>query len=825
MATATRVDPVLIACLVDSSAALLHEWGHILQSYISPLLQRIAMHSNPKTRSLQGVIRIGFVSYSDSNVHPNPILARRFFAPVGLITKELKDEPTSLGLGRTSSGKDTGMAVLEGYVAILEMFDAVAETRPLPPLAAENTELSPYEPTFYLVHIAATQPDSAPKPVWNQNSLLDDITWSTLPAEILKRKIRHNMILTKPIHELQELYINIHRNPENYGIPVFKASHKLLFSGLPSDVKTIPQKRPAQDTIDAKAHQASPAPKVPQTPASPSKISQGVAPQTATPNQTNPPEAQANNSQPHQQGPVPIALPNQPQHGIQRANFDLARFKSILLNIEKEIQSAKVTLDQARMDGKTKLELDVIEKEINTKMQQRAKAMQFYQMVILKNQTSNTASQQSQPSNTNTQATNPSQQMSSTIPPISVNPNSTQPIQNTQTTAAPPLNSFPNLRPINAQFEKLIAERIRPAVVAAAPTGVPSHSQAPQPPPQPQLQPQPQPSQPQPQHPSQLQQQPLPPHTHTQQQQSHTRPSQLGTVPAQNPAPPPIQGSQPPVPMDIFSDKPVLGNFPKRWQGSFVWSAGPRDVAVRVALYSQDTTLRPETWPQKLHFIQGNIPFNTTQFQTWYKEKNAVMSLVAQAPFPGNNDATVQNWRLFKSVRDWCQNKNVTSLPAEVLKPQPVAHNPVADQGQGVVSTSSQLNPPTTAPNVSNINSEALIQQQKMQALANFQKQQEMAQQVNMQRNMMQNPVGISMIPTGGMNGMNVNQLLQVGQQQQHLGTVEGQMVMNGGGMNVTPQAQPQFRQTVPGMGNLTAAQMSQLLQFGMNRNMDGTNQ
>lgn len=143
MAANARADPILIACLVDSSTALLHEWSHLFQVYILPLWQRIAIHNNAKDpRPLHETvcsysvyshcsknklridffqIRIGFVTYSDCHIHPNPILSRRFFAPVGQMTKELKDEPTSLGLGQTAPRQDAGMAVLEGYVAVLEV--------------------------------------------------------------------------------------------------------------------------------------------------------------------------------------------------------------------------------------------------------------------------------------------------------------------------------------------------------------------------------------------------------------------------------------------------------------------------------------------------------------------------------------------------------------------------------------------------------------------------------------------------------------------------------------------------------------------------------
>lgn len=54
-------------------------------------------------------------------MHPNPILARRFFSPVHQLPKELNEDPANLGIGRTASGGNKGMAVLEGYTAVLEV--------------------------------------------------------------------------------------------------------------------------------------------------------------------------------------------------------------------------------------------------------------------------------------------------------------------------------------------------------------------------------------------------------------------------------------------------------------------------------------------------------------------------------------------------------------------------------------------------------------------------------------------------------------------------------------------------------------------------------
>lgn len=68
------------------------------------------------------------------------------------------------------------------------MFDAVADTRPAVPQAQidADAELPPYDPVLYLIHIATVPPDKATRPVWNNNAALDNVNWSSLPAELHK---------------------------------------------------------------------------------------------------------------------------------------------------------------------------------------------------------------------------------------------------------------------------------------------------------------------------------------------------------------------------------------------------------------------------------------------------------------------------------------------------------------------------------------------------------------------------------------------------------------------------------------------------------------
>lgn len=64
---------------------------------------------------------IGLVTYGTSDLHPSPILAKRYFAHPQYVYKELKEDCQKLGIGRTSSGGKLGMAALEGYAAAIEV--------------------------------------------------------------------------------------------------------------------------------------------------------------------------------------------------------------------------------------------------------------------------------------------------------------------------------------------------------------------------------------------------------------------------------------------------------------------------------------------------------------------------------------------------------------------------------------------------------------------------------------------------------------------------------------------------------------------------------
>lgn len=125
---------IAVAIMVDSSWNLAAHWSHILAQYISPILSKL-IENKPNTmvccqivsfymdicKFLISQFYLGFLTYATSDTYPNPILAKRYFAHPQHVTKELREDSQKLGIGKTGSGGSNGMAVLDGFVAVLEV--------------------------------------------------------------------------------------------------------------------------------------------------------------------------------------------------------------------------------------------------------------------------------------------------------------------------------------------------------------------------------------------------------------------------------------------------------------------------------------------------------------------------------------------------------------------------------------------------------------------------------------------------------------------------------------------------------------------------------
>lgn len=61
------------------------------------------------------------MTYGAANTRPSPLLEKRFFSNISLVTKELREDPSKFGIGKTSCGGSRGLSALEGLVAAIEV--------------------------------------------------------------------------------------------------------------------------------------------------------------------------------------------------------------------------------------------------------------------------------------------------------------------------------------------------------------------------------------------------------------------------------------------------------------------------------------------------------------------------------------------------------------------------------------------------------------------------------------------------------------------------------------------------------------------------------
>ncbi|KAG8900304.1 hypothetical protein FRB99_006124 [Tulasnella sp. 403] len=254
-------------------------WRGALQSYILPLLSSLnKMYAIPN--SVQPKLRFGVVVYTRSTVSP-PVVTNSYFMPLEKMMKEWQDNPIEYGLGATNRASESGMAVLEGLVAAVEMCDILSsETLKQTRRAHSNTTTPPTAPPIFRIILIGSDPPGGPKtPMYNNNPELDDVTLDTLPAELIKRNIKITFVLPYDIPAFRELFGKMEDPQED---PWFKTSpnHVLLLSGFQRSAESPTQKRPVPST-PGDTNDPNKRSKVATSPAIPSK----PPPQTAIPTQ------------------------------------------------------------------------------------------------------------------------------------------------------------------------------------------------------------------------------------------------------------------------------------------------------------------------------------------------------------------------------------------------------------------------------------------------------------------------------------------------------------------------------------------------------------
>jgi len=130
------------------------------------------------------------------------------------MTKELRDEASKLGLGKSGFGSKKTGAALEGYVAAIEVgYNSDLSLTLLISLQLFDLFCTSLNGTYqperdsekpviqcHMLHISYTPPDDSVNPLWNQDQDLDDVTWHTLPDELHKVCIDKRQLLLSLIH-------------------------------------------------------------------------------------------------------------------------------------------------------------------------------------------------------------------------------------------------------------------------------------------------------------------------------------------------------------------------------------------------------------------------------------------------------------------------------------------------------------------------------------------------------------------------------------------------------------------------------------------------
>ncbi|KAI0249820.1 hypothetical protein BJV78DRAFT_630309 [Lactifluus subvellereus] len=165
----------VVVILIDSGPTLFLAWD-VVRDY---LIKRFP-EENPSLQPL-----VGFITYGTPGSDGCPVLVYRFFAEGA---HQLRKNPDEFKVGHSctaAAGSSTGMFVLAGYAAAIEMIDTFLNR-----INREHREMY----SHHLWHCAA-QPDDAEHPPWINSRTL---TWETLPAELEKRDIEYSTIYVQP---------------------------------------------------------------------------------------------------------------------------------------------------------------------------------------------------------------------------------------------------------------------------------------------------------------------------------------------------------------------------------------------------------------------------------------------------------------------------------------------------------------------------------------------------------------------------------------------------------------------------------------------------
>lgn len=198
---------VAVACVVDSSLALYAEWHRIMAEYIVPLLQRLYDAGRQ--------VRLSFppsAALSDTplfHVAPYRLCMLRLIcnsAEPPTVQAWLRSSPEhsqgTQGRALQTRGRSDrrrwwqrhgctgGSGRRYGGVSIPARTVNPSPTHsPLWPQLIDILKSSPelsQKSVCHIIHVAASPPDAAERPLWNASPRFDSVTWGSLPSEVQK---------------------------------------------------------------------------------------------------------------------------------------------------------------------------------------------------------------------------------------------------------------------------------------------------------------------------------------------------------------------------------------------------------------------------------------------------------------------------------------------------------------------------------------------------------------------------------------------------------------------------------------------------------------
>ncbi|KAH8093711.1 hypothetical protein BXZ70DRAFT_948920 [Cristinia sonorae] len=417
-----------VACVVDSSITLFSEWSRVLAEYILPLLQRLFDGG----RSL----KIAFVCYASSSTQPTPILSKIHFAPYQTVIKDLRNDPSKLGVGQTGAGSGRGMAALEGLVAAVELFDVLKS--------------SSEKPSCHIIHVAYSPPDAAEHPVWNTSPRLDNITWDTLPQEVQKRDIKYSHVLLQPPQSMAKLTTfhsaAVGSSAQQPWFPV-RSNHTVRLAGYPppkaAGVKRPHEPPPSDSTQDTKR----------------ARMTSTQSPKpTTTPQASSPPQAQPTPSPVISQATAAPAAPSRPPLPANLPPAAIQKALEHLVETEKQLKAKLAEANAHHVAGRT-AEAEAIRTQLQPAMQNYRKmklVIEQYRKQFQEAQAHQMASSQNAQNPTAAAALATEPAPSTAPPPPASGPLESQPAQGPALAKAP-----------DAQAHKMAEHRRTPSITSA----------------------------------------------------------------------------------------------------------------------------------------------------------------------------------------------------------------------------------------------------------------------------------------------------------------------------------------------------------------------